>query len=251
MATASKAPHTNGTAEGVAGRVVVHADDSLPVRRTKAPIAVPQRRGAAEYDVLLGRLLRQFGVNASSNFAGFASPQRKSGVSTIAANLAIRAADHQVGPVLLVDANTIRPQQHRAFRLNRGPGLREILSGDATLDDTVQATRIVDLSLLPLGKKTGALVTPAVTGEFESLSQELRERFSLVVFDLPSSEALINWVPLARELDALVMVLACASSSRSAAIEMQRKLSLDGVAFTGTVLNRYKKYTPNWLSGDK
>jgi tyrosine-protein kinase Etk/Wzc len=236
MTTATS--ETNSKANGVA---------SDPHVAARSQYAVPQRRGSSEYDTLLGRLLRQHRNDGPGRFVGLTSSHRKAGVSTIAANLAIRAADHHVGPVLVVDANTERPYLHRTFRANRGPGLREVLAGTTSFDNAIQGTRVAELSLMALGKKSNALVTPALAGAFEALSQELRERFSMVVVDFPTGDSISQWTPLLRECDSLLMVVASRVASSTAAKLMQEQLAVDGVTLTGAVLNRHKQYTPRWL----
>src|SRR5450755_1964631 len=70
-----------------------------------------QRPGAEYFDALLWRLFdRREDVDGVGYLLGVTGCARQSGVTTVTANLAIRAADHGLGPVLLVDANDHHPQ---------------------------------------------------------------------------------------------------------------------------------------------
>ena len=92
---------------------------------------VPRRRGADAYDTLLWRLQPRLGESrVKSDGAGFlvgvTACDRKAGVSTVAANLAIRAADHQMRPVLLIDSACQQPADYHSIRrgLRSSPGQR-------------------------------------------------------------------------------------------------------------------------------
>ena len=83
-----------------------------------------RRRASAKIDALLWRLkARLESRSEGAHVVGITSCCPGSGVTTTIANLAIRAADHHLGPVLLIDANSLRPRQHRQFRLNPKTGL--------------------------------------------------------------------------------------------------------------------------------
>src|SRR5450755_2708786 len=85
--------------------------------RIGSPATVCERPGAEYFDALLWRLFdRREDAHGLGYLMGVTGCARHSGVSTVAANLAIRAADHGLGPVLLVDANDQHPQLNRMFK---------------------------------------------------------------------------------------------------------------------------------------
>jgi Mrp family chromosome partitioning ATPase len=195
--------HTDGdTAETlpdpISASSQVTRSPSVPVSRAASQtVAYPRsRRGSTDYDLLLGRLLQQSGHYSAGLFIGFAGCHRRSGVSTIAANIAIRAADLQNGSVLLVEANTDYPRQRRHFGIVEGPGLVEVLGGSVALDEAIVPTRVQGLSLL--GSRTRNRMAPlaVMEGAVDGFIKEVRNSFSVVVFDFPSDESLSNWRPL-------------------------------------------------------
>src|ERR1700675_4707976 len=87
---------------------------------------VYQRPGAEYFDALLWRLFdRREDADGVGYLLGITGCARQSGVTTVTANLAIRAADHGLGPVLLVDANDHHPQLHRVFGAKAGFGVAD------------------------------------------------------------------------------------------------------------------------------
>lgn len=224
-----------------------------PAARAATPRVTPQtaprrsRRGASEYDLLLGRLLQQSGHHGPSPFIGFAGCHRRTGVSTIAANIAIRAADFQNGEVLLVDANTDFPRQRRQFGLADGPGLVEVLGESVPLEEAIVATRIAGLSLL--GSRTRNRMAPLslMEGAVEGFMKDIRDQFSVVIFDLPSDESLSNWRPLLQNLEAMILVISSEETTQSDVQKMRNQCLIDNVSITGTVVNRYRSYVPWFL----
>jgi Mrp family chromosome partitioning ATPase len=220
----------------------------VPIERTPAMAKpTPKRGNVIEYDLLLGRLLRQIDDSASAGFVGFTACRRRSGVSTIAANVAIRAADSRSGTVLLVDANTAHPSQGRNFGVCVGPGLTEVLGSKITLDDVVTPTHVEGLSMLGPGEGNRGVSLATMRDSVEAIVQEFRERYSLVVFDLPSGDSLSNWSPLVQCLDALLLVIASEETTQDDIRRIQNQCLVDRVTLTGSVLNRHRRYLPRFL----
>ncbi len=87
-----------------------------------------------------------FGPDGPLRTVGLTSAKRGEGVTTVACNLALYAADCHGLSVLLVDANHASPQLNSVFRIKEGPGLAELLTGD----DLQLADCVHDLSSQPL-----------------------------------------------------------------------------------------------------
>ncbi len=232
---------------------MLETESALPPTAEPQTTVTPQtsprriRRGASEYDALLGRLLQHANPPGSGMFLGFAGCHRRAGVSTIAANIAIRAADFQIGEVLLVDANTDFPRQRRQFGLGDGPGLVEVLGDSVPLEEAVAATRVTGLSLL--GSRTRNRMAPLslLEGVVECFMKDIRDQYSVVIFDLPSDESLSNWRPLLQSLESLTLVISSEETTQSDVHKVYNQCQLDEVTITGSVVNRYRSYVPRFL----
>lgn len=207
----------------------------------------PARRGADYYDTVLWRVLPRDGADMRGYSIGLTSSERRAGVSTVAANLAIRAADHRLSPVLLLDANLTRPSLHRSFRLRNAAGLTEVLADDHDPRDAIHETNVDGLSVMPLGDQR--LVDRARVDQqgIVALMTELRAEFSTVIVDLPEVRELRHSLLLAQQLDATLMVVRCNGTTRQAAQNAIHRLDGDGIKVVGSVMTQHKTYTPRWL----
>ena len=76
----------------------------------------------------------------------FTSASPGDGKSTITANLALSIA--QAGKkVILVDADLRKPRVHQNFGIDIGPGITDVLSGDAELVDAIRSVPLSPICL--------------------------------------------------------------------------------------------------------
>jgi Mrp family chromosome partitioning ATPase len=209
---------------------------------------IASRPGAEYYDGLLWRIeSRRPHDDATGFLLGFTSSDRRAGVTTVAANLAIRAADHGLGPVLLADCNFCHPTLHTLFRAKRTVGVADILANQATLDACVQSTPIAGLQLLPSGTTLRLQNLRVAPERIQELATALRDRFALVVADLPAASELGATLLLATALDAALLVVRSERCRAHSALQAVQHLSEDRVPLAGTVLTERHRDLPNWL----
>ena len=112
------------------------------------------------------------------------SPEPQDGKSITTANLAIAAT--QVGlRTLVVDTDLRRPVIHHLFNVDREPGITNILTKSAEMDESIRHTDIENLDLLPCG------VLPPNPSEILA-SQSMRD----VLEELKSATTLCFLTPL-------------------------------------------------------
>lgn len=177
---------------------------------------------------------------------GVTSSDRKVGVSTVATNLAIQAAESGLGDVLLVDANGERPAAHKTFGLKNGCGLTDHLFAGTGLDDCLQTTADGSLDVLPWGSTQlqSLSISPFL---LKSLFNDLRSRYQYIFVDLPIIDQASHAISFAAQVDGVVVVTAANLSmtrSNQRMIEMFRENSIDVI---GAVMNRYSSALPKIL----
>lgn len=244
---------SNSTSQALSGEnaVELHQDEMTIQAATDTPsdsvsttTQPTTRKGTGEYDALLGRVLKQVEDVGAAGFVGFTSCRRRSGVSTIAANVAIRAADRNNGSVLLVEANLLHPRQRQHFGIVEMPGLFEVLRLSTPIDKAITPTRVPNLFLLGVGMVKSHIPPIIMQDALEGFVQELRERFSLVVFDLPNDQSLSHWAPLVRHLESLLVVIASEETTQDDLLRIHNQCVLDNIQITGSILNLHKSYIP-------
>ncbi len=212
----------------------------------------PRRRGADAYDTLLWRLQPRLEDAARDErgagyLVGVTSCGRKAGVSTVAANLAIRAADHQMRPVLLVEGGSEHPTVARQFRLRTDAGLADVLAGRCPLHEAIHDTEIEGLQVMPIGTQ-GLMDRVGLDHELvEAMLRGLRESHELAVFDLPPADRLRHLLLVARRLDAAILAIRSEAPRRERLQRVAEQLRADRVNLVGSVVARRREYVPSWL----
>jgi polysaccharide biosynthesis transport protein len=157
------------------------------------------------------------------------------GKSLTAANLAIIMANSG-SRVLLVDADLRKGGLHHRLGLAAGPGLCEVLTDGLSWPQTVQATKIGNLSLLPRGRssqRSSELFISKVTEEF---LKDAATKYDYVIVDTAPVMAADDVTSLAPHIDGVIFVIRAEHSSgrvARAALDLlyQRQANVLGVVF--------------------
>lgn len=143
------------------------------------------------------------------------SPQAGEGKSTTAIALG-RTQAMQGRRVLVIDCDLQRPTFHQRFGFGRfGPGLVEVLRGEAKLADCLVNDSLTPARLLPVGD----MIDPGRTIAFdqlETLIAEARAQFDLIVLDLPPVLQVAEARVIAAASDGVVLLTRWKHTSRQA-----------------------------------
>jgi protein-tyrosine kinase len=158
----------------------------------------------------------------------------REGKTLTATNLALTLAESYGQRVLLIDADLRGPSIHSLFRLSNAPGLADYLHADGGQLPIVEVSGT--LSVLTAGNTNGNPIAGLVSDRMKKVVEEAASRFDWVVLDTPPVGLLPDANLLARLADAVVFVVAAASSPYAL---VQRAVSTVGAdRVIGVVLNR-------------
>jgi Mrp family chromosome partitioning ATPase len=212
-----------------------------------APVSSVPPELAPYCQALVNRLGLASGAIEAPQVVGFTSCARGAGVSTVAGALAAFAAGGGQ-QVLLIDAHWQHPAQARRFGLLPGPGLWDVLAGEVEANMAIAATPCDNLCLLPSGRRPadGLLLSgrPLLAGNLK----QWKERFDLIVLDLPPAlpeEPLIAWTGI---LDGVVFVVEAERTTAPVARQARQALVDCEARLLGAVLNKQRSHLPGWLS---
>lgn len=172
------------------------------------------------------------------------SAARGEGKTTVACNLAMAMAELERHEVVLVDADLRQPSVERWLNLNPGPGLSDLLTGQASLAQVLRPAGFRRLSLIGAGSRVENPAQVLSVSRIDDLYARLKERFRYVVLDtppvLPSTDASV----LAARADGTLLVLRLERTTRSHAKEAVRTLQDLGANVLGSFVVEVRGIDP-------
>ena len=167
------------------------------------------------------------------------SANASEGKSTVTDNLAIVWA--QTGQkVLLVDADLRRSTLHRTFNLDNREGLTTILTSRAhtiDLNTIIQPSGIDNLSLLPSGPTPPNPAELLSSQRMKDFLKAARERYDMVIVDVPPMLVVTDTQVISRNLDAVVLVVKQGQTQKLGAKRAVELLKMAHANLLGYVMN--------------
>jgi succinoglycan biosynthesis transport protein ExoP len=168
------------------------------------------------------------------------------GKTTAASNLAAILAQRDTR-VLLIDGDLRRPNVHHRFGLNGKVGLTTVLTGATTLEATVQRVpEIPNLDILPSGPVPPFPTEMLSSEAMATVLKRCCELYDYVVIDSPPILSVTDGVILARDADAVVLVVRHGKSSKHVVRRARDLLLRSGATITGIVLNAVDLNSPEY-----
>ena len=166
------------------------------------------------------------------------SPRPGEGKSSVAANLAVTAA--QAGRnVVLIDGDLRKPQMHRSFGVRNDRGLSSVLTGDATLSRAVKRLDAEkNLVILPAGPPPPDPAELLLSDRLGKAIGALAKAADLVVIDAPPVLPVTDSTILAQQSDAVLLAATVGLSERGEWTETLERLEVVKANVIGTVLSR-------------
>ncbi len=165
------------------------------------------------------------------------SPGPGEGKTLTSMNMAIAFAQSGEKTVL-VDSDMRRPRIRKALAMEKGPGLSDVISDQASLDEAVRASGVEDnLDVVTCGTVPPNPSELLHTERFREVVQELRGRYDRVIFDSPPLAAVTDALILSHSVDAVMLVLRFGQTRQELLGRSIEQLEAIGAPLVGTVLN--------------
>jgi polysaccharide biosynthesis transport protein len=170
------------------------------------------------------------------------------GKTTVSINLACVLAQRNVR-VLIIDADLRRPTVHHRFGLNGKIGLTSVLTGSVPLEEAIQnVPEIPQLDVLVSGPVPPFPTEMLGSETMHQLLERCKGMYTHIVMDSPPLLSVTDSVVLARDADAVVMIVRHGKSSKHAMRRARDLLVRSGAPVTGIVLNAVDLNSPEYYA---
>lgn len=165
------------------------------------------------------------------------SPGPLEGKTTLVSNLGIAMA-HAGQRTLILDADLRKPMQHDIFGFDRQrPGLTDVLTGTATLQEAILHTEIPQLDVLSSGPPTAHPSELLNSQTFRNVLEQLRGQYDRILVDSPPAGIVTDARILAGLCGLTLLVLKANKSSRLLTHRAGDALLTVGARVVGVVVN--------------
>jgi capsular exopolysaccharide synthesis family protein len=223
---------TIGTAVRASAPVRAVAGTRLD-RRLLAAIAADSI-AAEQYRALRTRIFHAYS-GAAVHVVLITSPGRGEGKTLTASNLGLTMAQDYQRRICVVDADLRHPQLQRLFGLPDGPGLSEVLAGEATLEEALVTVEDHQVTILPAGRAPARPAELLGTTAMRRTIETLRSQFDRVVVDAPATAPLADVGILTPLVDSVLLVVRSGTTSKPAIHDAVA--AIDASKLLGVVLN--------------
>jgi capsular exopolysaccharide synthesis family protein len=174
---------------------------------------------------------------------GITSGMPREGKSMIAGNLATLYA-LSPGRTLVIDADIHNSTVSRYFAPGMSVGLLEVVTGMADLDKAIVKGSGFVPDVLPIAVKESAPVSydQLTSDKMETLLRTLRERYEMIIVDLPPVHPIIDGVAIASLLDGVVIAAEWGRTPLELLSEVTATLHTARVNLLGIVITKADAY---------
>jgi tyrosine-protein kinase Etk/Wzc len=162
----------------------------------------------------------------------------REGKSMTVANLAVTIA--QTGQkVLIVDTDLRRPVMHNIFRLQREPGVSELVAGMNAISEAVKPTEIDNLFVLTCGYIPHNPAEMVGSVKMRNLSQRLLESYDFVLYDSPPVAVVTDPILISSFADSTLVVVMSKLADRKVLRSAWSKLQRTAKHLSGAIVNGF------------
>ena len=177
---------------------------------------------------------------AKNNIVMFTGSSPFIGKSFISSNFsAISAMAGQ--RVLIIDADMRKGYLHELTNTKVTPGLSELITEKAELEDTLQIIKVGDnyLDLITCGQKPPNPSELLMHDKFSKILETLSVLYDLIIIDSPPIHAVTDPIILANHVGVVFMVVRAGKESTKEVGHAISKLTLNNIETKGVILNGY------------
>ena len=178
------------------------------------------------------------GMEQDMKVVAVSSAMDGEGKTAVACNLGAALATTR--RVLLIDADLRRPSVGQVMGLPPGtPGLVQLLTRRASLDQCVKGVRGSALRVLPAGRAASNALDLLMSSRFDKLIAELKKHFDTIIIDCPPVQLVSDTLVLGRAASSMIFVARSDSTPLQVIRRALHRIDKAGISILGVVLNAH------------
>lgn len=201
----------------------------------------PSDASDEEIRQLRAELLYSFAGEKNCVIIGVTSSMRGEGTTGTALNLAVSLAEAGKR-TLLLDADMRAPEIHEKLKLNRAPGLSELLSGHGGAGVVRHSAHNDKLSVITAGNSTADPAEMILSERMKRVLSLLAEKYEYIVIDLPPVGIAADAVVMAETVNGMIVAVREDQTDRKALDTALDRLKRHGANIVGFVIAAQTKH---------
>ena len=185
------------------------------------------------------------GINGEGRVVMITSATGGEGKTTLSAHLAARCANAGTS-ILLIDADLRRASLGRLLDVPQGPGLGDVLAGDADLDGNLITLQAGGFHFLSAGTPGIDPTRVLKSTRLAELIGQLRQMYDLVIIDTPPVLPVADALIMGRWADGAVMAARYDASRLPLVERANRQIIAAGIPVLGVVVNGVKGHDQSY-----
>ncbi|MGK0272162.1 MAG: tyrosine-protein kinase Etk/Wzc [Cocleimonas sp.] len=179
-------------------------------------------------------------LEAKNNIVMITGSSPSIGKSFVSSNFAaVIAASEQ--RVLLIDGDMRKGYLHKLLTKSVTPGLSDLISGKATIDETIHTTQVNDnnLDIITRGQTPPNPSELLMHSNFGKILNELSGKYDLIIIDTPPVHAVTDPMIIGQHCGVIFMVVRSDQHSMKEIEHAVTRLSQNGVDTKGFIFNGF------------
>lgn len=162
------------------------------------------------------------------------SPQE--GKTTVTINLGIVFA-HANEKTLIVECDLRKPRIARSLGIENDVGVSSYLTGNKPLEETIKATFVPNLFVMPSGPKPPNPSELLVSTKMNYFLEELQKKFDRILIDSPPTFSVADAVILANKVDGVINIIRSGFLNIDIILRGRQRLAEAKARILGVILN--------------
>jgi len=211
-----------------------------------SPLSTPKFYEEAELLGLAQNIAARL-PNPDQNVIQFIGSRVGEGTSTLIREFALTASRHSNKPVLLVEADFVRPCQNQAFAIETKPPLDYVLKDGKALDGVISQVEKSNLFLAALSSKNQRSLTERSFFHSADMWKTAREQFSLILIDSSPVSASADSLAICGSVNGVVLVLEAEKTRSAVAQNVKKQILMREGNLLGIVFTKRKFHIPKFI----